>query len=56
MNIEPGLSLDGDTPTFRDMGIGDVAEDGNLALCVNRTADGAVVGKSDINGICGHLV
>lgn len=48
----PGLRFDGDTPTFGDRSIGDVAEDRDLDLGVDSPADGAVVGESDIDGFC----
>lgn len=52
----PRLGLDGDAPADGDMGIGDVTEDGDLALSVDRTTDGAVVGESDVNCVCArHL-
>lgn len=34
-NTGPRLRFHGNTPSFRDMGVGNVAEDGNLAVKVN---------------------
>lgn len=50
-DFRPGLGLDSDTPTDGDMGIGDISEDGNLALGIDRSTDGTVVWESDVDSV-----
>ena len=54
-NTRPRLNLDGNSPTFSNVSVGDVAEDSDLALSVDRATDGAVVRKGDVDGVSGHF-